>query len=213
MRKLLYKLDERVNLVFILFLFWALFWTLNGGDKFFNSTTVPNTEAWAASSVIVENGEIVGAIHPREPLGFYGVNRNAKMIGYFNRLGLPAWVALSCLYGMAGFEIVLGVTFFALFFWSLLPAERQTKPQLFADRTIHRLAFKGSAFVFVIFSTGDILFGDRIELWEHGTFLTMCLLTYFVWFRVDLFLLEERRGQTSSDRSPQTALYGAETKR
>ena len=62
MRKLLYKLDERVNLVFILFLFWALFWTLNGGDKFFNSTTVPNTEAWAASSVIVENGEIVAGV-------------------------------------------------------------------------------------------------------------------------------------------------------
>ena len=138
MRNLIYKLDERVNFVFILFLFWALFWTLNGGDKFFNSTTVPNTEAWAASSVIVENGEIVGAIHPREPLGFYGVNRNAKMIGYFNRIGLPAWVALSCLYSMAGFEIVLGLTFFALSFWSLLPAERKTKPQLFADRTLHR---------------------------------------------------------------------------
>ena len=53
----------------------------------------------------------------------------------------------------------------------------------------------------------DILLGDRIELWEHGTFLVMCLLTYFVWFRVDLMLLEEPQGQTSSDRSPPTALY------
>ena len=206
MRRLLYKLDERVNLVFILFLFWALFWALNGADKFFNSTTVPNTAEWAASSVIMEDGEIVGAIHPREPLGFYGVNRNNKMIGYFNRIGLPPWVALSSLYGMAVFEIVLGLTFFALFFWSLLPRDRQTKPQLFVDRTIHRLAFKGSVLVFVIFSAGDILFGDRMELWEHGTFLVMCLLTYFVWFRVDETLVE-LEGKASPDRSPQTALY------
>ena len=68
-RNLLYVLDERVNLVVILFLFWALFWGLNGGDKFFESTSVPNTAEWAASGVIVENDVIVGAIHPREPVG------------------------------------------------------------------------------------------------------------------------------------------------
>ena len=39
--------------------------------------------------------------------------------------------------------------------------------------------------VFVIFSAGDILFGDRIELWEHGTFLVMCLMTYNAWYKVD----------------------------
>ena len=207
MRDLLHRLDARVNLVFILFLFWALFWTLNGADKFFNSTMTPTIAPWAASSVVVEDGEIVGAIHPREPVGWYGVNRNAKMIGYFSRLGMPSWVALTFLYGTAVFEILIGLTFLALFFWSLLPVERQTKPELFADRTIHRLAFKASVFVFVIFSTGDILFGDRIELWEHGTFLVLCLLTYYVWFRVDLFLLERRRDDTGSGPSPQSTLY------
>jgi len=206
MLRLLYLIDERINLVFILFLFWALFWTLNGGDKFFKGETVPNTEAWAATSVILEDGEIVGAIHPREPLGWYGVNRDAKMAGYFNRLGLPAWMASSFLNIMAVSQIALGLTFFSLFFWSLLPKERQRSPQLFADRTIHRLAFKGSVFVFVMFSTGDILFGDRIELWEHGTFLVMCLMTYFVWFRVD-HTLHELQGTASPDRSPQAALY------
>ena len=207
MKTLLYKLDDRVNIVFILFLFWAVFWTLNGGDKLFNGATVPNMQDWAATGVVVEDDGIVGTIQPREPAGWYGVNRDAKMIGYFNRLGLPSWMALSALYGMAVVELVLGITFLALFVWSLLPVERQTRPQLFADRTVHRLAFKGSVLVFVIFSTGDILFGDRTELWEHGTFIVLCLLTYFLLFRVDLFVFEELGGKTPSDRSPQARLY------
>ena len=108
---------------------------------------------------------------------------------------------------MAVVELVLGITFLALFVWSLVPVEMQTRPQLFADRTVHRLAFKGSVLVFVIFSTGDILFGDRTELWEHGTFIVLCLLTYFLWFRVDLFVFEGLGGKTPSDRSPQATLY------
>ena len=40
MKKLVYLIDEKVNLVVILFLFWALFWGLNGGDKFFNGEWV-----------------------------------------------------------------------------------------------------------------------------------------------------------------------------
>ena len=33
-------------------------------------------------------------------------------------------------------------------------------------------------FIFLAFSVGDILFGDRQELWEHGTFMVLTLLTY-----------------------------------
>jgi len=43
---------------------------------------------------------------------------------------------------------------------SLLPEDQGARHTLFADRTIQRLAFKGSVLVFVIFSAGDILFGD-----------------------------------------------------
>lgn len=32
--------------------------------------------------------------------------------------------------------------------------------------------------IFLAFSTGDILFGDRAELWEHGTFMVLTLMTY-----------------------------------
>jgi hypothetical protein len=48
----------------------------------------------------------------------------------------------------------------------------------FATQTIHRLAFKISSLLFVAFMVMDILFGDRTELWEHGTFLIMTALTY-----------------------------------
>lgn len=41
-----------------------------------------------------------------------------------------------------------------------------------------RLVFKLSMFIFLVFSVGDILFGDRQELWEHGTFMVLTLLTY-----------------------------------
>jgi len=35
-----YFLENYLRLEFILYLFWALFWTLNGLDKFFNGTIV-----------------------------------------------------------------------------------------------------------------------------------------------------------------------------
>ena len=31
-----------------------------------------------------------------------------------------------------------GLTFFALFVWSLLPPEHQSRPQVFTDRTVHQ---------------------------------------------------------------------------
>ena len=36
MKKIIYLIDSKINLITILFLFWTLFWGLNGLDKFFN---------------------------------------------------------------------------------------------------------------------------------------------------------------------------------
>ena len=91
---------------------------------------------------------------------------------------------------------------------SLLPSDRQSQFPLFVDRTIHRLAFKGSILVFVVFSVGDILFGDRAELWEHGTFLVLCLVTYDLWFRTDSFLLDlSKKEAARTSRSLQAGIY------
>ena len=207
MKKLIYGLDEKVNLIVILFLFWSLFWVLNGGDKFLNGKFVANTESWSTKGVLVDkNGEIAYTLHPMEFLGWFGVNRDSKMINYFKGLYLPKEVALFSLYGMAVFELVLGALFFALFVWSLMPREKRRSMEMFANRTIHRLAFKGSVAVFVIFSTGDILFGDRIELWEHGTFIILCLITYDMWYRADRFMASQQK-EVEADLSSQASTY------
>ena len=193
MKRLIYQLDKKINLIVVLFLFWALFWVLNGGDKFFNGKSVVNVSL--TKGVLVDrHGKITYKLHHLETVGLYGVNRNSKMITYFEGIHLPKEAALSCLYGFAVIEIILGLMFFALFFQSLFPENnKDNKKGMFADRTVHRLSFKGSILVFVVFSVGDILFGDRAELWEHGTFIVLCLITYDIWYRTDQYLIQERK--------------------
>ena len=46
--------------------------------------------------------------------------------------------------------------------------------------------------IFVLFAIGDNLFGERIELWEHGTLQVLCLVIYELWWRADPYLSEKR---------------------
>lgn len=131
----------------ILYAFWGFFWLLNGLDKFFNG--VPTETPY-------------GTV----PFGWFGVNRDEKMVHYFARLGLPEELALGLLYGIAVIEIVIGLAFFVLMAKRTIPGFAQ------------RLTFKLSMLVFLTFSVGDILFGDRQELWEHGTFMILALVTF-----------------------------------
>ncbi len=95
-----------------------------------------------------------------------------------------------------------------IFGWSLLPSDRQSQFTLFADRTIQRLAFKGSVLVFSVFAVADIVFGDRAELWEHGTFIVLCLVTYDIWYRTDRFLLDLSKQEAArASRSLQASMY------
>ena len=41
-----------------------------------------------------------------------------------------------------------------------------------------RFMFKISMIIFFFFSIFDILCGDRMELWEHGTFLLLATIHY-----------------------------------
>jgi len=100
---------------------------------------------------------------------------------------------LVTLYGIAVAEIILGLTFLLIFIKSLLPQHKIQKESLYGTRTLHRLAFKGSAAIFLFFATGDILFGDRTELWEHGTFFVMALLSYYLYIQSDSIETEEEK--------------------
>ncbi len=215
MKRIIYLIDSKINLITILFLFWTLFWGLNGFDKFFNGTSQLIKERWASQGFLVDKDKnVVYSIQPSERVGWYGVSRDAKFANYFRTLHLPPVIATVSLYFFAILEIIIAALFFWLFirqFYDHKDEETEGKKSLIADRTIHRLIFKASIWIFIAFLTGDILFGDRIEVWEHGTYLAMTLVTYDLWYRTDQFFLELKKQKRASGEdeefSPQASSY------
>ena len=180
---MLIKIDRRLDFIAILYLFLGVFWLLNGLDKFFNGEDVVNMADYAQKYAIVDaNGTVVYEVHGLNPDGWFGVNRDAKTIGYFERLGMPASWALGALYSIAVVEVLLGLAFLSILLYKPLLTKAMEQAlednRVFATQTIHRLAFKVSCLIFVSFIAMDILFGNRTELWEHGTFLILTAMTY-----------------------------------
>lgn len=203
MKKLIYLIDSKINLITILFLFWALFWGLNGFDKFFNGSSQVIYERWASQGYLVEKDteNVVYSIQPSEKVGWYGVSRDAKFANYFRTLHLPPIISSVSLYFFAILEIILAFLFFWLFLKQFTKDRdfENGKINLVSDRTVHRLIFKASIWIFIAFLTGDILFGDRTEVWEHGTYLLMTIVTYDLWYRTDQFFLEMKKKNLSSE--------------
>ena len=166
---MLSRLNQALSGITVIIIFWGLFWLLNGLDKFFNGSSTPNLETFSTNSVLVapnDRNTIVYEIHPTEPIGWFGVNRDAKMIGYFNRLGLNKNLAIGSLYLIACVEILVGLGFL----YALAIKQKRNE--------IIRFTFKISMGIFFGFSIFDILCGDRTELWEHGTFLLLATIHY-----------------------------------
>jgi len=215
MKRIIYLIDNKINLITILFLFWTFFWALNGFDKFFNGSSQLIKERWASQGVLVDKDKnVVYSIQPSEKIGWYGVSRDAKFANYFRTLNLPQMVATVTLYFFAILEIIIAALFFWLFvrqFFDYKDEAAEGKKSLIDDRTVHRLIFKASIWIFIAFITGDILFGDRIEVWEHGTYLAMTLVTYDLWYRTDQFFIELKKQKLSSgddgEFSPQSSAY------
>jgi len=105
---------------------------------------------------------------------FFGVSRDLKFIEYFARLGLPSGPALTTLYVFAIFEIIIGLGFL----YELI--RKETGP------AVNHFNFKASLLMFFAFSIGDILFGDRQELWEHATFMVLVIASFEFYLRHDL---------------------------
>jgi len=96
---------------------------------------------------------------------FFGVTRDEKFINYFASLALPANLALFTLYTFAILEVLLGLSFLH----SLLNRR--------APAILTKINFKLSMCLWIIFISGDILFGDRLELWEHSTFMVLSVVS------------------------------------
>jgi hypothetical protein len=177
-------LNNKISFYKILMLFWGLFWLLNGLDKFYNGDFIPNPNSYATSSIIYNmDGKEVYKIQPVEPYGWFGVNRDSKMVGYFKRLNLPKWMALTALYTMGFIETALGLSLLLVLTFGNIHSDW------------NRLNMKMIIVIFFLFSIFDILFGDRMELWEHGTFLTLATIHY-IYF---LFAIPGERFDTIRD--------------
>jgi len=194
MKSLIYLFDQRLNLITLLLLFWALFWGLDGFDKFFDGEPEILFEKWASKGSVVDaDNNVVYTIQPLNPVGWFGVNHEDQMASYFKTIHVPRNTAIGLTYTFAVFEILVGFLFLFLFVWQLLPEEREDKKSMFSDRTLHRLAYKASVILFVILSVAYQIFGDRTRLWEVGTYMLMTLITYDMWYRTDLFMFDLRR--------------------
>jgi hypothetical protein len=138
---------------------------------------------------------------PKE-FGWFGVTRDQKFIDYSAKLYLPKWMALSFLYSFAVLETSVGLTFLLILLWRKMP------------KVYRRLVFKAAMFIFLVFSVGDILFGDRQELWEHGTFMILTPVTYQMYIgrsqeRAEIVGSEFERFDINRDRRLDTFEYNA----
>ena len=120
---------------FFITLFWAVFWLLNGLDKFFNSPT------------------------------FFGQNWGPEFNELFETLGLSG-LATPALYGVAIFEVLLGVAFFYLLI------TRSSNSQLLG------LVYSGIIALFTLFIVGNILVGAGDEMLEHITYIILTVTTF-----------------------------------
>ena len=220
MKTLIYIFDQRLNLITLLLLFWALFWSLDGFDKFFDGESEILHEKWASKGTVVDaNGNVAYTIQPLNNVGWFGVNYENQMVSYFKTIHVPRNAAIGLTYTFAVFEILVGFLFLFLFVWQLQPEERENKKTLFSDRTLHRLAYKASVVLFVILSIAYQIFGDRTRLWEVGTYMLMTLITYDLWYRTDRFMLDlrqKRRAGIDDDddtNSAQASAYNLKDKR
>ena len=181
-------LDRKMQLVPILLLFWALFWVLSAGDRVFETKTGVGTATWSKTGIIVNSrGKRVFQQYSALPYGFYGTNQSAKAKTQYARLGVPKAIGTTIFTVITVAELMVGLLFMVLLFRKRLGRLTNGRPAglwgLFNDHTLYRLALKSSAGLLILFALGDILFGDKAALWEHGVFLMIALVTYDLWLR------------------------------
>ncbi len=116
---------------------------------------------------------------------FFGVTRDGMFIEYFSRIDLPESVALFALYSIGVAEVALGVSFIV----ALMFRER------FKTLIVNNLEV--ALGIFVLFALGDILFGDRKELWEHGCYIGLIIMSYGV-AQARLWMDEQRSQRGNS---------------
>ncbi len=126
---------------------WAMYWLMNGLDKFLNRTEL-GLFTW------------------------HGKDRNPQFGGYFENTALPEHLIQPVL-------VFTGIVELLVF----IPLA-MVLAGVVSSGTVSRRAFEAGFFwgaaIFTGFSFCGVIFGDRAELWEHGTFLVTLLACYMV---------------------------------
>ena len=122
-------------------LYWAVFWTFNGLDKFLNG------------------GTDLGLLH------WHGKDRDSQFGGYFANVGIPEGWVTPVLWFAGAWELAVGGLFVATF----------VRP---AAQRVMTLGFTMAALSLTAFSAFDIVAGDRRELFEHGLYMAILLLSW-----------------------------------
>ncbi len=185
-QKAVVMFDKRIQLVSILLLFWAIVWIGNGFDKFFNGEMRHDTNINIAKYAILnaETLELESYVMGFRNFGAFGSNRDQKMASYFSQHGFSYETSQFFLYLISVYEIILGFVFLWLFIRSIWDINHAyNRRSLYGSRTIHRLAFKASTLVWLVFVAADIYHGDRFEHFEHSTFFILQLMTYYLFIQ------------------------------
>ena len=139
MTKLIIRLDRRIGLVTILYLFFALMWLGNGFDKFFDGKMEHDTNPNVAKFAVLdpETGELEYRIQKYRIQGIYGSNRSEAFREYFGQLGLSYETSQFFLYFISVIEIILGLVFLYIFLRTVLQYDHlYEKRTLFGTRTL-----------------------------------------------------------------------------
>ena len=143
-------LAKLVSIKLLLILYWFLFWTFNGLDKFLNNTD----------------------------LGFFlwrGKDRTEQFARYFDT-DASNWFVDAAIYFAGAWELALGLLFLAAIALFLRASTAAARQRL----TAALLGLFISALTLIAFSILDVIAGDRAELLEHGTFLGIVLVSWLV---------------------------------
>ena len=109
----------------------------------------------------------------RQSLGFFkwhGKDRNDQFSGYFNNTEIDTFWIEPLLYLVATWELAIAIPLILCLFI-----------QVFKNRfdiLYFKLGMSCGVLTFIIFSFFDVIFGDRAELLEHGTFMILVVVTY-----------------------------------
>ncbi len=101
---------------------------------------------------------------------WHGKDRTEQFTGYLENTGMPLGGLDGLLYVTGVIEVLVAIPLVM----TLYAVAKGAK----VKRQTFELGFFFGLAIFVGFSFFDVIFGDRAELWEHGTFMIGLLLCY-----------------------------------